>query len=1417
MKLSSVITPQTESFASAIIGSFGLDPNKKRASSFAFTSKQPTGAAKAFKFDVPFEFDIVQYPTARATEVRSIASGISVENFILLVEAEPQVCFFAIRRAKKLNDVSGNPPVIIISIRNDSDLERVAGAVRKFSFTSDELTAHFSLGSLYEELKSARGRYFTDRGLFSEWYLKERLFKTLQEHGRNVQKEAGTLFSNLGIDDISTVSPEKMFSTLGFETFRYGGTDTASVKEHALKVQGTFVNSKAVIVETKVSTAVDSLDIRTADNVAPSYLAVSSLRANPWVILTNGRIWRLYSSKVPSSSTNYFELDLEGVTVETDQRLLYFVSIFSPLSFVRQKDDRTELEITYDESQQYAQDIEKDLRSKVFDGQLFLNIVRGVLDYSNRIKYTKQELEDSKSTSLKLLYRLLFVIYAESRGLLPVSDSRYAQISFRSLHERLHAMEKEPDSSNIWKSLRTLFIAINKGSAEHNVPEYDGALFEEDENLDGLMIKNRFLAPALHDMAEKDSKGIDYQNLGVRHLGSLYEALLEYSVRQAEREMVAFKDEILDASYAEDLKVKPENYIPRGELYLSVGGLARKGTGSYYTPDEIVSFLVKQGLEPHFARRRIKFTETMYMLRKLDSSNNEEREKLAKSCDDELLGIRVVDPAMGSGHFLVTAVDEISRWIIDVLKEFPDSPLALRMKQDREEIIEDQRKKGIRLDTSLLTDALILKRMVMKRCVYGVDVNFLAVELAKLSLWLDSFTIGTPLTFLDHHIRCGDSLIGLWLDSISKRTGNETLETWMDEVSLTGTGLLQSVSMPADITKEQVEQSRKAYLESRKRMSSYQTVLDMLTGGMIDEEIQKQLPRNLPLVEKTSRELEDSKSKKKPDWWKDVEKAVELVRKFRAFHWEIEFPDAFGDESEEESQKGFDLLLTNPPWEGVKPDDDDFFSVYYPKFRKLSNKQEKNKIIKSLLKQSDISDAYNQYIESIKKRISFYKQSTMYDKQGSGDTNLWKLFLERANSLLKARTGTLAILLPSGIVTDEGAKELRQLLFSERIRLLFEFENTNGIFDIHRSFKFCLLIVEKGSPLPSFPAAFYLHNLDSLEGKGEQEKFVEVARSLITLSAPNSLSIPEVRNKQQLQVFSYIYNKHPLLGDNRSKHWSVSLVRELDRTNDSELFKIDNKGWNLIEGKNFNQFLPDYEKASFTVDVKLGLERTQRHEDYSHINEAIHRNPRLAFRSIARSTDCRAMIACILPPNSFSPNSATIVVPRIQDVTEPNGSDYAKLTCYITGILNSFVFDFLIRTRISANMNFFYVHQTPMPTDYQTRTGWRIIEISGMLSCPDKRFENFASRLGVSPRILTMKERIELTAELNVLVAKHFGLTMNDFQVVVNSFDSFVEDKTLNLESSERIKWDDLLIRKFNGEVRKIALQKFDTVVQASV
>lgn len=1362
-----------------VLEAFGVKDEVKRACSFAFSSKVVPSSWRAFTFDLPVAFYYVLAPGGTVTQIRSLALGIGKENFVVLAVLDGQAVL-VLRRSKKGDDA----PLLVV-LRKEEDFERVVSAVRRFNFVSDELTAHSSLYSLVDLLRTGAERHFTNRGLFSTYFLKERLSECLSKRGRVLSKEsAGLLFK---FEGEFPAAAEKAVSVL--EALGYGVeiVSKSGFPEYLLRYHGRRLDVCCVVAD------VESLDVKTGDRVAPSYQAVAALKSCSWVILTNGRFWRLYSGRVSSPSTNYFEVDLEGVFSEADPRLAYFVSLFSASSFVV-RENVTDVDLVFDEGIKHAQGVEADLRRKVFDGGLFLNLVKGVLDFTPSKMYSQEELDRAKALALKLLYRFLFVLYAESRGLLPVDNVKYREFSLEFLRPRLSAFEKEPEGSGVWDVVRMLFGMISKGDVDANLPQYDGALFEEDPDLDGIVVKNRFLVAALRDLMESEGKGIDYQNLGVRHLGSLYEALLEYSVRQARQPLVMYKEEILDAKFAEDLKQKPIGFVEKGELYLSVRGLARKGTGSYYTPDAIVNFLVKKGLEPHFKAREEQFKAD---LAKLPPASKPRDLELEKKCNEDLLGLKVVDPAMGSGHFLVAVVNEITQWIINLLREYPDAPLMREIEEFRRSIIEEQRKRGVRLDEDLLTDDVILKRMVMKRCVYGVDINPLAVELAKVSLWLDSFTIGTPLTFLDHHIRCGDSLIGLWMENIAPKVFDTTLEKWTGEVSAAGASLVEAVVMPADLTVEQVAQSREAYEAARAKTESLRILLDILCASVIDPELGAKLPKNLRLIEETYRK------RQKPKWWADVEKALELAEKYRFFHWELEFPDAFSKD-----RRGFDLIVMNPPWDAVKPEDDDFFSVYYPRFRRIRSKPEKRKIMKELLKDKTVSQAYNEYRKSIEDKVQFFKESGEYVRRGSGDTNYWKLFLERALNLA-GDGGSFALVIPSGIVTDEGGKQLREALFEGRIRTMYEFENKNGIFpDIHRSYKFVLLVADKAESADSFPAAFYLHDIEALEGKVEQEKFVEVPTELVKLSAPESLSIPEVRNKQQLEVFTWLYENHPLLSDEK-KGWTIGLLRELDRTNDSDLFRSDGKGWPLIEGKHFNQFLPDFEKTTFSVSPKEGLERTSKHKEYRGINKEVHENVRLAFRNVASSTNVRSMMACLLPPKCFCPHSVAIVLPK-KNGTVPTGTNYFNMMSYLCGILNSMVFDFLLRTRNTMNVSFFYVYQTPVPALLNNELVSHIAKISARLSSVDNRFEDFACEMSVECGSLSMRERIELTAKLNALVAKHYGLSREQLEVILQSFEGFEEDK--ELANMKEVKWDDTLIRKFNGEVRKRVLSYFDSL-----
>lgn len=1382
-----VITSQD--YADRILQSLGLDPKSFHQTSFTFSQKSAPKTWTAFTSGAFFPVYRIKALGAKVSDIKSFISGIQSDNFVIVVELD-EFNVLCLSRHKK-----GEPPYVL-PLRREEDYDKVVSVLRKHDFTSDELTAHVAIDTSIELLKSGAERDFVNRGLFSSYFLRERLEKALSERKREVWKESKSFFSHFGgpagiptdFESIPTVLHDLGYSIRSNES----DGDSNTVARQFVLSHGSIALQNATVV----ASPAENLDIMPSnDRAVPSVQAVSALDQYPWVILTNGRLWRLYSARVSSASTNYFEVDLEGVADEKDPKLKYFVGLFSAAA-LSPRQDITDVDFVFDGGVQYGKELEDDLRKKVFEQQLFLDLVRAVIQHSPEKKYSEVVLAEAKKKALKLLYRLLFVLYAESRNLLPAGDSRYEQISLGKVRERLAAMEKELEGRSTWNALQRLFNAISNGDPNVNVPEYDGALFEEDKSIDDLEIMNKHLVPALRALTEKDGKGIDYQNLGVRQLGSLYEALLEYTVSQAETDLVVIKDEILDMSFTSELNKKPARIIEKGDIFLSAGGLARKGTGSYYTPDKIVKFLVRKGLEPIFEDREKKFTEQVTIWKERGS-----REAAQKSIDI-LLDIQVVDPAMGSGHFLVTVVDEISRWIMGILKRHPDAPLAREIGKDREQIIEEQKKKGIKLDKDLLTFNVILKRRVMKRCVFGVDINPLAVELAKLSLWLDSFTIGTPLTFLDHHIRAGDSLIGLWMDNLkARKPDNTTLDAWTGNVESIG-DLLQQVSYPADLTINEVKKSRNNYEEFRERSHPLHVLLDMQAAGIIDEELHKQLPRNLSLVEETIRNG-------KLDgviWAEPVKKVQEYRNKYGFFHWELEFPDAFTD-----SRRGFDLIVMNPPWHAVRLYDDDFFSQYYPSFRMMSTKLEKEKLMSKILKDKAIAKSYREYAEIIQSKLIFFKQSQQYIKRGGGGIafDYWALFLERAMNLL-SKDGTLSIILPFGVLGNEGASVVRKSMLQKRIRGLFEFENAEGIFpDVDRRYKFVLLIIDNKESTGNFPAAFYLQDIAALDEEKEKERFVTITNDFVRLVSPETNSIPEVANSQDITICTKIYHRNPLFANGIRKSWEFTILRELHKTESAGLFRTDGKGWPLIEGKHFHQFLADYEKPEFTVRPEEGLRKTAKIRELHTLNHNFHDVPRIVFRAVASSTNVRSMIACILPKNVFTTHSVFIVLPRLLGQLSLD-KNYFEIIAYLAAILNSTVFDFLIRLRVTMNISFFHVYQTPIPADFDNATGKQIIAIAARLSSIDKRFDEFAKSLNVPFGPLTVKDRLDLTARLDALVAYHYGLNRQEYEHILNTFYGFVEDQ--NLQNISDVIWDDSLIKRLNGEVRKRALSVYDSL-----
>ena len=744
----------------------------------------------------------------------------------------------------------GKPEDVIHKLKLDhktyNNLSRILS--KHARFTSNVLQANASLQLILRELDTIN-EDFINRGLFSTHFLKTNMVAMMRKRKRNIVSEGEKFFLHLSTkyEDI-----EKTLENLGH--------DIENIDTNMIKLDGITV----------ISVDYANLDQRHKDRT-PTFEAVSMLDKSEWVILTNGKIWRIYSQYAPSVSTDYLEIDLEGITDKSDSRLKYFVAIFGAMS-VKKKDGITDLMSLMNGGKEYAIEIQNDMKEKIFDESLFLNIVKAVLDFDHTIKYTHEDLKNAKEISLKLLYRLLFILYAESRDLLPVDNIRYKNMGLRTIRDAISTYEKTGENTTCWERLKNLFHAISVGDSKSNLPQYNGNLFA-DSILDGLTsVKNKYLVPAILDLTEMKGQRIDYSNLQVGHLGTIYEGLLEFMVVQAIDKMVIYKDLILDAKYTENMKEKPKGFVSKGGIYLTVGGYARKSSGSYFTPPSLVKFLVRQGLKDVLEKREQEFDIAI------------KNDKDTKLLENILLDLQIIDPSMGSGHFLVNATDQITQWVMRVAHRYPNAPINKEVSKTIKEVISENKKKKITINPDLLTSNSILKRMVMKRCIYGVDINPLSVDLAKLSLWLDSFTIGMPLTYLDHHIKCGNSLIGVSPRLINKTTADKqnTLDsatpvqsTLKDfavvskkdiEAITRASSIMQKVNSSTDSTITMFDSSQKIHKNVEDTMVDSKHMLDLKIAHIIDDQIHEDMKYDVN--------------------FSNTQKAINLNNVHNFFHWD---------------------------------------------------------------------------------------------------------------------------------------------------------------------------------------------------------------------------------------------------------------------------------------------------------------------------------------------------------------------------------------------------------------------------------------------------------------------------------------------------------------------------------------------------
>ncbi|MCZ0938949.1 MAG: hypothetical protein OXJ55_09955, partial [Caldilineaceae bacterium] len=662
------------------------------------------------------------------------------------------------------------------------------------------------------------------------------------------------------------------------------------------------------------------------------YLATADINSDGrirWGILTNGRIWRLYDRRALPRASGYYEVDLDAALQASGDAhaLRAFRLLFGRPAFSPQHGAQTSfLEDAIAEGRRYEEQVASDLSGTVFD-KVYPALVRALADKSGA------ELDDVRQAALIFLYRLLFLLYAEDRDLLPVNDSRYDDYGLRKsvrddIDDRIAAGDAfSTVAPNYHNHITTLCRQVDEGDASIGLPPYNGGLFARQAApmLEQVSLSDHVLAPIIHNLSrtrgDSGRRFVNYRDMTVQQLGSIYERLLE-------REPVR---------------------TPAGEIVVRPNSYARKDSGSFYTPQPLVDLIVERTLTPLLEERKAAFHA------KAAALQSDTRAKAGRLADlhpldpaAAALDLKVLDPAMGSGHFLVTAVDFLSDAIADLVEYAPTaapwledaytSPLLDRIAAIRADILARADAANWVIDRPQLTDQAIIRRMVLKRCIYGVDKNPLTVELAKVSLWLHSFTVGAPLSFLDHHLRCGDSLIGLRVHDAARelsRLGGFTSASAIQAAENAAAGM-QRIEEMSDADISEVEESAALFREVEKTTSPLRGLLNTLCGvnwlaaGMKKKQrsefeaplqaiIVSQEEKAFSLLSDGPDSVDATDPIRQSTYWPQFTQiwraANDIAGRETFLHWEAAFPGVWRRWQDDQPTGGFDAIIGNPPWD----------------------------------------------------------------------------------------------------------------------------------------------------------------------------------------------------------------------------------------------------------------------------------------------------------------------------------------------------------------------------------------------------------------------------------------------------------------------------------------------------------------------
>jgi len=1225
----------------------------------------------------------------------------------------------------------------------------------------DAIAAYTRLGQFRRSLNTTSLVGVTNSGLFASYHIRENVPK------RNDWKESCEKAKPL-----LALRNEHLIKALGFKSEKTAG--------NALLLTAGTPQSKAVAILLDETEQFDATSARhTGISPVAFGLNVAARQGVPWLFVLRKDQIRIYPARdgvgvgQKGQVETYLEIDLAAIDSE---RAGLLTLIFSADALEPNGSANDLLQ----GSQLFASQLGSRLRERIYEHvvpQLSKSVAEHLREQDTNLD--SQGLSLAYRLTLRILFRLLFQAYAEDRGLLPAGRNEgYDANSLKTIAKRI--MNTSPEqfgkSKTLWFDLVQVWDAIDEGNETWNVPAYNGGLFGTDPEvhpegalIEKLGIQDDILGPVLQhlllDISEDNVLGpVDFRSLSVREFGTIYEGLLESSLSVASQNLTVDSKGAWVPATASDQVIAHQ-----GEVYFHSSSGERKATGSYFTPSVIVDHLIDSALTPAIDAH----------LSRIQSHLSVGDDAAAAR---DFFDFRVADLAMGSGHFLVAAVDRIESKMRTFLAEKETNVPGVNAQLHR---LADAAKKALGNDESAFGEiepAQLLRRQIARRCIYGLDINPLAVELARLALWIHTFVPGLPMSNLDHGLVCANSL-----------TGIGTIEEALRELSpdsaaplgVKGTGI--AVSFFADGFEESLKKSKELLVEVANSDEANKSEVKKSAIASFNARTAAEpalhifncaLAARLGIIEvppifEEAHLIDLSKN----------EKVANFIESLSPAHLPYLFPEVFVRDN-----PGFDVLLGNPPWEELMLDERKFWLRISPGLLGKSPQDSKKAIENLRLQYPSLVDEFeveSQQIANIRSIIL----SGPFPGLGTGDVDLYQAFTWRNWQLIRNQ-GQMALVAPRSLLNGAGSSAWRVEVLRNSETLITSVINTNRwIFpSVHAQYSIILICAKK--TLGSCKPIGINGPFDSASKfKEENVKYGYLDIDDLA-SASTGMTIPQLPSQPSIEVFKKIrlsprFDQYP--------DFEFKPIAEFHATSDRKVFDTSTQSsadkMPVLGGSSFNLWAVNPDQVFAWADKRIAVDylqnkrfnqaRTSSSAFYNldsttlaDISTLPSNHPRIAFRQVTNSVDSRTIISMLIPGQTLLVNSAPYLL-RVKGTPQDEA--------FILATLSSMVLDWYARRFIVLNLNFHIFNGFPFPLVEKNDEKYkRLIQLVASLIDLDGNNDLWVKSLKVKFQKLENEfEKSEAIAELDALISIFYLLDESDISHIYQTF-----HKTWNYQES---------------------------------